>query len=188
MARSTPVIATEVPGNFVISALWNAQVAATMQWLFGTGSNGVPRFKGYASTAQPIAGVASGTNPVDVPINLDTEVYDSEGGHSTTTNPSRYTCQVPGLYRLTAVGGFPTNGTGDRKVGININGVPPPGSVVQGVPSSARSWSACVSVEQYLNAGDYVEMVMWQTNTTALNTAVFSGYGPALSVWWIGNN
>jgi hypothetical protein len=181
MPRTTPVIATEVPGDFITSALWNAQVLATMQWLFGTGaSSGVPRFSGYASTAQAFA-----TGTSYSPLNLDAEVYDSEGGHSTTTNSSRYTVQVPGLYRITAQSAFAVNSSGARAVAIGVNGTA--SKACQGAPPPSNSWSNQVTWETYLNVGDFVEAMTWQNSGGALST-VTGGMGPSLSVWWIGNN
>lgn len=183
MARSTPAIANVVPGTYETAALWTAQVSATMQWVFGTGSNGVPRFKGYQTSTQSLA-----TGQTDNPITLDTESYDSEGGHSTTTNPSRYVCQVPGLYRITVTGSMAPNGTGARKVGINVNGVSLTGAGVQQVPPASNTWQGAVSTEAFLNAGDYVELVIWQTSGGALSTNAGNSTTPTMCLWWIGNN
>jgi hypothetical protein len=176
-----PVVATEAPGSFVTSALWMAQVAATMQWLFGSGAgNGVPRFRGFASTAQAFA-----SGLTFAPVNLDSEVYDSEGGHSTTTNTSRYVCQVAGMYRLTAMGSFGVNSAGSRAVAVGVNG----SSVIQAQSAApaANSWANQSTVDQFLNVGDYVEILTWQNCGASLSTSTGS-LAPALLVWWIGNN
>lgn len=181
MARTVPVSLTEVPGNYITSAWQNAQVKALTDFLTGSGSNGVPRFKGYASTGQSIA---SGTG--DVPVTLDTESYDSDNGHSTTTNTSRYTVQVAGTYLILGTASFATSATGNRKVGINVNGTNANGGVVQGPGMASNSWSACVGLYQALNAGDYIELVVWQTtgNPLSLNGGG-SGFGPTLMCHWI---
>lgn len=183
MARSTPIPATEVPGGFVTSALWNAQVGAALQWFFGTGAgNGVPRFRARASTGQAFA---SSTN--HAPVNLDEEDYDSEGGHSTTTNPSRYTCQVPGIYRITAQGSFTTNATGGRCVAIMVNG----GLVAQArspAMPAGQSWVLQANIDHYLNIGDYVEVGLYQNSGSSLTTATGVSVSPMLMLWWLGNN
>jgi hypothetical protein len=181
VARTVPVVANEVPGNFITSALWTAQVSATMNFLMGSGSNGVPRFKGWQSSAQSIA-----TGATDTPITLDTEDYDSDNGHSTVTNSSRYTVQVAGTYRVIAVGGFTTNSVGNRKLGINVNGTNARGASIQQPALASNSWVGAVSTELALSVGDYIEMVMWHTSTTTpLTTAIGVGFGPAMSVCWI---
>ncbi|MEU5043142.1 hypothetical protein [Streptomyces griseorubiginosus] len=182
MPRTVPVSLTEVPGNFITSAWQNAQVKALNDFLAGSGTNGVPRFKGYASTGQSIAtGSAS-----DVAVTLDTEDYDSDNGHSTVTNSSRYTVQVAGVYLIMATASFPTNSTGNRKLGININGTNARGGVFQGPAMASNSWSACVSVEQALVVGDYIEMAVWQTSGGPLSlNAGGGGFGPTLMCHWI---
>lgn len=181
MARTVPVPVTEVPGNFITSALWTAQVAATMNWTMGSGSNGPPRFKGYATSAQTIT---SGSGS-DTPISLDTEAYDSDNGHSTTTNTSRYVIQVAGTYLILATGAFDINATGNRKVGINVNGANALGGAFTGPSMSSNSWVASVGVYQALNVGDYVELVMWQTSGANLVTKFGGAFGPALMCHWI---
>lgn len=181
MPRTVPVSLTEAPGNFITAALWTAQVKATMDFLMGSGTNGVPRFKAWASTSQSIA-----TGTTDTPITLDTEDYDSDNGHSTVTNTSRYTVQVAGTYRIIAVGGFTSNSVGNRKLGINVNGANTRGSSTQQAAPASNSWIGSVAVELALNVGDYIEMVMWHTSTTTpLTTAQSVGFGPAMSVCWI---
>lgn len=182
MARTVPQSLTEVPGNYVTSAWQNAQVKALNDFLAGSGTNGVPRFKGYASTGQSIA-TGSGT---DVPVTLDTEDYDSDNGHSTSTNTSRYTIQVAGVYTVMATASFPTNSTGNRKLGINVNGGNARGGVFQGPAMASNSWSACVCVEQAFVVGDYIELVVWQTSTISLSlNAGGGGFGPVLMCHWI---
>lgn len=182
MARTVPVSATEAPGNFLTGALWTAQVKALIDFLTGSGTNGVPRFKGYASTGQSIA-TGSGA---DTAVTLDSESYDSDNGHSVSTNTSRYTIQVAGTYLIMATAGFPTNSTGNRKLGININGANANGGVFTGPAMASNSWAACVCVEQALVVGDYVEMVVWQTSGGALSlNAGGSGFGPTLMCHWI---
>lgn len=182
MARTVPVSLTEAPGNYITAALWTAQVKATMDFLMGSGTNGVPRFKGYASTGQSIA-TGSGA---DTAVTLDTESYDSDNGHSTVTNASRYTIQVAGTYLIMATASFPTSATGNRKLGLNVNGANMNGGVFTGPAMAGNSWSACVCVEQALTVGDYVEMVVWQTSGGPLTlNSGGGGFGPTLMCHWI---
>lgn len=180
MARTVPVPVAEVPGNYITSALWTAQVTATMNFLMGSGTNGVPRFKGYASSAQTLA-----TGTTDIALTLDTEDYDSDNGHSTTTNTSRYTVQVPGTYVIMGTAALAVSATGNRKLGINVNGVNARGGVAQGPGFATNSWCACVATTQALNAGDYIELVAWQTSGGNLATSATSGFGPTLMCQWI---
>lgn len=180
MARTVPVSVTESPGSFLTGALWTAQVKAAMDFLMGSGTNGVPRFKGYASTAQSLA---SGT--ADIALTLDTEDYDSDNGHSTSTNTSRYTVQVAGTYLIMGTAAIATSATGNRKLGININGVNARGGTVQGPGFASNSWCAIVCTTQALVAGDYIELVAWQNSGSPQNTSATTGFGPTLMCHWI---
>ncbi|MCX5239840.1 hypothetical protein OG824_32025 [Streptomyces prunicolor] len=180
MTRTVPVSASEAPGNYLTGALWAAQVKATMDFLMGSGTNGVPRFKGYASSAQSLA-----TGTADIPLTLDTEDYDSDNGHSTSTNTSRYTIQVAGTYLLLGTAAIATSATGNRKLGINVNGANARGGVVQAPGFASNSWCGGVSTSQALSVGDYVELVAWQNSGGALNTSATTGFGPTLMCQWI---
>lgn len=180
MPRTVPISAVETPGSYLTGALWTAQVKAAMDFLMGSGTNGVPRFKGYASTAQSIA-----TGTTDTPITLDTEDYDSDNGHSTTTNTSRYTVQVAGTYSILGTLAFATNATGNRKAGININGANARGGAIQAPGFASNSFCEVVATDQFLNVGDYIELVGWQTSGAALSTSATTGFGPTLMCKWI---
>lgn len=175
MARTVPVMPTEQPSNYNTSALFNATTKATADFLTNP-----PRFKGYATSAQ-----ALGTGTTFVPISLDSEEYDTDAGHSTVTNTSRYVVQVAGTYDITAILAFAVNGTGNRSVGITVNGLSPRGSVAQLPSLPTNSWCCGITCTTALAVGDYVEMIGWQTSGGNLNTSVTLAFGPSLTLKWI---
>ena len=128
--------------------------------------------------------IASGTA-----ITFDTELLDYASGHSTVTNPSRYTAVNAGVFDLEASTSFAANTTGSfRALQLKVNGatvlcesnfISASGSVPNVILSLA------VATKHYLNAGDYVEAVITH-NATALNTAVNSG-NSRLAVAWLSN-
>ncbi|MFG3287251.1 hypothetical protein ACGF3G_00305 [Streptomyces sp. NPDC048179] len=180
MARSVPVIASESPGNFLTGALWNANVKAMGDFLMGSASNGVPRFRGYQSTVQSVA------NNTWTVLTIDTEVYDSDNGHSTTTNTSRYTVQVAGTYLVTGSASFAANATGNRGVRITVNGAAVTGSFVKtGSPDSSGSSGLATVAQAVCNAGDYIEVQGNQNSGAALNTSAAGDVAVSLSVQWI---
>jgi hypothetical protein len=162
MGRSVPVIPTEVPGNFNTSALFNAAPGALGSFLLGP-----PRFAGYQTAAQS---VASGTWAVAMLI--DTEVVDSDSGHSTTTNTSRYTVQVAGLYLVGVGVGWPANATGARAAVPHQNGASLPGGPAnEGAPtSSSNSWAGQAWAFAQANVGDYFECTGFQQSGSTLST------------------
>lgn len=157
-----PTIPTEAPGNFWTSALWNANVLGSLNYLFSP-----VRFKGYSSVTQAIP---TGTSAV--PLTLDSEIVDSDGGHSTTTNTSRYVCQTAGLYFVSGAVCFATNGTGSRAVNVMVNGVTAGGSLIQAAPQSVNGSSVFSATTVQLTVSDYVEIGCWQNSGGTLATAI----------------
>ncbi|MCI3277661.1 hypothetical protein [Streptomyces cylindrosporus] len=185
MPRTVPSIAAEVPGNFVTSALWTAQVGAIMQWLVGSGSNGLPMFFGYQATSQS---VASGTT--GAAITIDTEVIDTDGGHSTVTNTSRYTCQVAGYYLLWGSTAWAINATEERITYYQKNGTTIPGGSsvqIQSVSSGHATVVVGTLMIVPLAVGDYVEVWGSQVSGGALSTQadVAAGKNCSMLVMWL---
>lgn len=179
MARTVPVIASQSPGNFLTGALWNASVKALGDYLTGK-----PMFFGYQVTGQSVA------NATFVSATIDTEVIDTEGGHSTTSNTSRYVFQVPGWYRLDGVGVFATNSTGIRGTKFLKNG----GTTVIGSENVIPATSNFLSITPTTGwvqaaVGDYVELQVYQSSGGALSTSSNTGqdYITCMRVEWISN-
>ena len=63
--------------------------------------------------------VANGTLTV---LNLNSERWDNDGIHSTSTNTSRMTAQTAGVYVVSGSVIWATNTTGDRQLFIRLNG------------------------------------------------------------------
>jgi hypothetical protein len=156
-----PTVPTEVPGNFNTSALWNANILGGLNYLFAP-----VRFKAYSSAAQSFT---TGTSAV--PITLDTEIVDSDGGHSTVTNTSRYTCQTAGLYFATGSACWATSGTGTRTLQFLLNGAAIQGSAIQAAATSSNNGSVCCTCFVQLAVGDYIELAGWQNSGGTLATS-----------------
>jgi hypothetical protein len=185
VARTVPSIANEAPGNFITGALWNAQVGAIMQWLVGSGSNGLPMFFGYQATSQSI-----GSGTTGAAITIDTEVIDTDGGHSTVSNTSRYTCQVAGYYLVWGSVAWATNATEERITYYQKNGGLIAGaSSVQANPVTSSHASVIPGNIMILPmaVGDYFEVWGSQVSGTSLSTQadVSSGKNCSMLCVWI---
>lgn len=177
-ARTVPVSVTETPGSYITSAWQNAQVKALTDW-----STGVPVFLAYQQTAQTVI------TSTFTAATLDTEIFDTDGGHSTTTNTSRYTVQVAGKYRFEAAGVFTGNATGIRAVKLVVNGA------ASGVITSERVVAAIngfdtpvtTSATIQLAVGDYVEAQIYQSSggNLATHTNASFEYVTYMGAWWI---
>jgi hypothetical protein len=170
-------MATEVPGNFITAALWNAQVAA-----LGNFTLSVPRFRGYQTTVQFLL------DSTWVSLAIDTEDFDSDGGHSTTTNTSRYVCQVAGTYWLAGMAGFAGNATGNRAARLAVNGTAIHGTFVKVTAASTSTVGVPTFGYAALAVGDYVEVQATQNSgvvSPGLSTASSTDIASALAVHFI---
>ncbi|MGV9427049.1 hypothetical protein ACWDO7_22535 [Streptomyces sp. NPDC003656] len=180
MARTVPVIGSQSPGAFLTGALWNASVKALADWLLGSGTTGVPRFRGYQTSVQSLS------DNTWTPLNFDSETFDSDNGHSTSSNTSRYVVQVAGTYAVLGAAAFAANATGNRAARINVNGNSIPGSFVKTLAATASHSSAVAcGAEVSCVVGDYIEVYGLHTAGAALNTSAGTDVACAMNVWWI---
>ncbi|MGW2936084.1 hypothetical protein ACWDA7_30500 [Streptomyces sp. NPDC001156] len=117
---------------------------------------------------------------------LDSEQIDTYGGHSTTTNTSRYTAQVAGWYTVCGVSVWAGNATGSRAARIHVNGATVQGSAQNVLTSSSASATGVMTPVRavQLGVGDYVEVAGWQSSGGLLSTLAASDLACALYVAW----
>jgi len=185
LARTIPTMAQAVPGNFVTAALWNANVQALGNFVLAP-----PLFLAYASLPGASGGQSIPHNAFAAVL-FDTEVIDTEGGHSTTTNSQRYTFQVPGVYRIDGTATFTNNGTGFRAVKFELNTT----GATNGIAATERTavaysgFATSVSTSTILrvNAGDYVSLNAYQNSGAALTLDTDSAgeYASNMMIQWL---
>lgn len=172
-----PVPASTSAGASIASALWNSQVRDGLGFLLAD-----PVFVGTQTTSQNIL---SGSWTA---VSLNSTQFDSYGGHSNTTNNSRYTAQVAGYYSVSGVVCWAANATNVRAARIHVNG-----TVVQGTsqmfPTSSTNVTGVATPMRtiYLNTGDYIELAGYNNSGAAspgLATSVASDLSSALFVIW----
>jgi hypothetical protein len=175
-ARTVPVMATEAPGGFLTGALWNANVKALGDFL-----SNPPVFSGYAVASQSIP------NNTFTAMSIDTEVFDSDGGHSTTTNTSRYTCQVAGLYLLSGEVVLPASGAGTRGAEFMVNGITAViGSEQLCAPSPGFATTIAPTASYVrLAVGDYVQLMGFQNSGGAVSTSTVGAAMTSFAVEWV---
>lgn len=121
-------------------------------------------------------------------INFTAEQLDNYGGHSTTTNPSRYVCQRPGLYYVygLAAVGESAGATGYRACRLAVNGTTfYAGTSATPAPSTTLGTALAACAHIRLNAGDYVELQMRpQGNTVPVKNG--AGDASRLVMLWKG--
>jgi hypothetical protein len=122
-------------------------------------------------------------------ITFTTEDYDNQGGHSTTVNTSRYTCQVAGRYLISGKVAFVSNTTGRRGTQWRVNGSQVQGSQVllsSGDDADETQYPA-LTMTVLLAVNDYVELFAIQQSGGSLNTSVTDAHTQSvMQVRWTG--
>lgn len=111
----------------------------------------------YQTTVQTLT---SGTPAM---IQFDSFIVDTYGGHSNSTNNTRYTAQVAGWYWIGGTVAFNNVAGGNRNAQIYKNGVLVPQFGFAGPAGSANIFTTinCFALVS-LAAGDYVEIQAFQ--------------------------
>lgn len=106
-------------------------------------------------------------------VTFGAEDVDTAGGHSTSSNTSRYVAQVAGWYQVSGAVSFASNGTGRRGSWLAVNGSNVNGSeaIVHTSTTNVISVPGRTMLVQ-LGIGDYVELLAWQDSGGSINTAV----------------
>lgn len=117
---------------------------------------------------------------------FDSEVFDTDGYHSTVSNTSRITIPtgLGGKYMVVGKARWATNTTGYRVVGVRKNAV-----LVEEVritPVSGDHTMHQVTYIASLAAGDYVELNVWQNSTSSLNLQTSSENDSSLTAIFLG--
>lgn len=172
-----PTLASEIANNEFTAALARASIYNAGTFLLNQ-----PLCVATQTTTQSVSTGAWTT------LSLNSTQVDTYGGHSNTTNNTRYTAQVSGVYAVCGVAAFNSNSTGVRGSRLHVNG-----SVVQGTaqmmtPATSSGTGLPTPVRTIrLTAGDYIEVAGWQSSGSPLSTIVASDVASALWVFWTGS-
>jgi len=129
----------------------------------------------YASTVQSIP------NTTWTSILLNNNRIDSYTGHSTSVNTSRYTSALTGWYEVH--GNIPLNVAHAPSGRLAVNGAVVLGSQTPGSVSTSGTGGVQPQFRVLLNAGDYVEIQVFQSSGGAVNTfANGVDWGPAMDL------
>jgi hypothetical protein len=166
--------------NQVLTA--DSSTATGLKW--ATPASSSPSFVGCS-----IYQSASGTNITNntaTNLNFDSEFFDTNGFHSTSTNTDRITIPTgyAGKYLVTYSVRFDTNATGARNTWINKNGT----NIVEAISlfgSSANQTTCFRSVIIDLTQGDYLTFTVSQNSGGNLLVYMRSNEQP-IQVQWLG--
>ena len=142
-----------------------------------------PVFEGRQTVAQSIP------NGTPTGVTYDTNDVDTDTGHSTVTNTTRYTGKTGGRFQLSGGIGFAANATGRRAAQWYRNGsAVNAGSAMMPATAANDCALAARTITVFLNGTtDYIELFAYQESGGALNTFVTGGGQPSLSVRMVGS-
>lgn len=118
-------------------------------------------------------------------LNFNSERYDTDNIHSTSSNTSRLTCVTPGRYSISTNIRFDINATGYRKVGILLNGATYIAFQTQPAVSGVET-DISLTTQYQLVAGNYVEVWVQQNSGGALNVISGGNFSPEFMMSRIG--
>jgi hypothetical protein len=118
-------------------------------------------------------------------VTFDTSQYDNAGMHSTSTNTSRLTAPISGVYDVDAQVVWPGNSNGARELVIMKDGAPFVGRSSITVNSATDVVEQQVSTQVDLRAGDYVELLARQSSGGALSL-LSEDNEPIFAMHWLG--
>jgi hypothetical protein len=112
------------------------------------------------------------------------ERYDTHAMHSTSSNTSRLTCVVPGVYRIWGRVYWPGSSTGYRELEILRNGTDQIALITESNPGTV-ALAQEITVEWELAKDSYVELRAFQSSGGTLNATAVNYYSPTFGMSWI---
>lgn len=174
---TVPAIRVWTSGEIVLASYLTNNVNAVLSFLLAP-----PIFKGRQTVAQSIS------NNTFTAVTYDSEDVDSVGGHSTSSNTSRYVAVYAGWYDKGGGATFAANATGRRLARPQINSTAVNGSM-SGTPGNASivSWAFRPDLV-FLNVSDILEDSIYQDSGGSLNTFITNlEYQPTMTLAWRSN-
>jgi len=161
-----------VPGTIPIASIVADSAEATgLKWAAPAGGSSFVGASIYNNASQSIS------NATWTVLNFNSENFDTDAFHSTSTNTSRIT--IPsgknGKYLVTMKGHFAGNSTGDRYVSLAKNGASAGAWRLSAVSGASIGFGQSVVMD--LVATDYLQLEVYQDSGGSLN-AVGAGVPP----------
>ncbi|MFI8237608.1 hypothetical protein ACIF83_10205 [Streptomyces sp. NPDC085866] len=159
---TVPSTQSFVAGEKVTASKLNASSKTVLDFLMNP-----PRVNAYlGGTLQP----ASGTSTL---VTFDSEAWDTDSMHSTSSNTSRITINTSGQYLVSFYARFPSNATGYRQANLRQNsaGAANGGSSLSTVSVAAANGAATFvgrTFELTCVAGDHYELFVTQNSGSTL--------------------
>jgi hypothetical protein len=108
-------------------------------------------------------------NATQTALSFNSEVWDTDSMHDTSTNNSRVTFKTAGIYAVNANVQWANNTTGKREAFIKINGTSTILGNTEIGDATGGSLPQNIGVVYEFDADDYVEVIVYQNSGGSLN-------------------
>lgn len=172
---TVPVIRTFVAGEVVLASYFNTNINGPISFLLAR-----PFFQGRQTVAQSL------TTGVYAALTMDAEDVDSAGGHSTSSNTSRYNAIYAGWGTCSGGVGVAASAAGRRLTKWRVDGTTDLSGGGTNLPATAASvWKGPANtMKVFMNVGQYLELMGGQESGGNLNTAVSGNDQSTFSYQW----
>ena len=148
--------------------------------------NGKKVVDGYTEGARAYnSGAISVDHDTATKLTFDSERYDTDSIHNTSTNTGRLTCNTAGKYLIVCNVQFGFDGDGYRLVNILLNNTDIIGRAADDT-AATLSPGFEVSTIWDMTVGDYVEVQVTHTAGAAIDIAATAKYSPEFMMQKIG--
>jgi hypothetical protein len=119
-------------------------------------------------------------------LTFDSERFDTDGMHSTTSNTSRLTATVAGKYHISGTVLFANNVNGARGLQIQLNGTTFLAIVRVPTVTGTDTTGITINTIYDLAVGDYVELFAYQGTGSPINILAGAAYSPEFMMHKVG--
>ncbi len=174
MAFTTP--RTWVAGEITTAANLNTHLRDNVAWM----ATDSPACRAYKST-----NFSHNSTGNWLAITLDSERFDNASFHSTSSNTARFTvpASAGGKYLVGAAAAWDTDTTGERMIGMGLNGTAT-WAAVQSLPANGVICAIAVATVYPLAAADYVQMAGFQNSGGTRTVTSAGNYSPEAWAFW----
>lgn len=111
---------------------------------------------------------------------LDRSLFDTDAMHSLTTNSSRITCRTGGAYLLCGHLLFSASSSGKRGIALRLNGSV---QIARAglFPADADDFGLSAATVCWMDAGDYIELLGYQSSGASLAVKAAARFSPDLA-------
>lgn len=111
-------------------------------------------------------------------LTFNSERFDNGSLHSTSTNTSRLTAPITGLYGVGGHVSIAANATGNRQLALRLNGATFIAADMRTNAGAGDPSQISIQTVYQLVAGDYVELLAMQSSGGALNVSAAASFSP----------